>query len=279
MPRGRESHDGRGMKVIVHAGFHKTGTTSLQQGLRANDKLLAPHAALYYGARLQPVLHRGRHFGFLPGPKRLAGFRRDLRVLLDKMPDAERIVLTREAFSGAMVGETRADGVRITSYGDTAVILARALAEGIAARFPGSEIVFLYTTRDTEGYIASAWKHLLRLRRMTEDYQAFAATVSPHLDLDQEVARLTAALAPHRVVVRSLSEIAASPEGPASAVFDLLDLPRDLRNRITPAPAARRSQSDTLSAWLLEANRTIADDAELHRAKVAALAEAGLGMD
>ena len=33
-------------KIIIHAGFHKTGTTSLQQNLRANRAVLRPDIRL-----------------------------------------------------------------------------------------------------------------------------------------------------------------------------------------------------------------------------------------
>ncbi|NHX27817.1 hypothetical protein HA397_28135, partial [Escherichia coli] len=102
--------------VIVHAGFHKTGTTSLQQCLRAHRKLLKPHVALYFGARLGPVQHRGRHYGYSPTDEMLGKFRRALRRFLRDVPEADQIVLSREAFSGALLGETRVNGSRITCY-------------------------------------------------------------------------------------------------------------------------------------------------------------------
>jgi hypothetical protein len=41
-----------GRRVIVHAGFHKTGTTSAQHYLRANSKHIYPRSALVFPVHL-----------------------------------------------------------------------------------------------------------------------------------------------------------------------------------------------------------------------------------
>lgn len=253
-------------RIVVHAGFHKTGTTSLQQCLRAHDPQLAPHVALYYGARLGPVQHRGRHYGYEPTDEKLARFRRGLRRFLRDIPDAGQIVLTREAFSGALLGETRTDGSRITCYHPTSVPLARELLAGLRARFGnGAEISFLYSTRDNDSMIASAHRHLLRLRRMTDDLDAFRASLS--FDKDTELDALRAALADVPLIEAPLAQTGAAPAGPASAVLDLLDLPDDLRAGIRWTRRNRPGQSADLSAELLHLNRTVADEAKLKSMK------------
>lgn len=258
--------------VIVHAGFHKTGTTSLQQCLRAYHKQLSPHVGLYYGAKLGPVQHRGRHYGYEPTEEMLGRFRRGLRRFLKSVPDQPQIVLSREAFCGALLGETRTDGTRITSYARTSVPLAKALVKGIRERFGQDvQMTFLFTTRENDSMIASAHRHLLRLRRMTDDLETFGASLE--IDKDTELAALRDALEEIPLVEAPLTEYGPKPAGPAAAVLDLLDLPEDLRASIIWEKRNRPGQSAGLSEDLLRLNRSITDDAELERTKQALLLE------
>ncbi|KCV81359.1 hypothetical protein ATO10_12159 [Actibacterium atlanticum] len=258
--------------VIVHAGFHKTGTTSLQQCLRAYHKQLSPHVGLYYGAKLGPVQHRGRHYGYEPTEEMLGRFRRGLRRFLKSVPDQPQIVLSREAFCGALLGETRTDGTRITSYAPTSVPLAKALVNGIQERFGQDvQITFLFTTRENDSMIASAHRHLLRLRRMTDDLETFSASLA--FDKDTELAALRNALGPIPLVEAPLSEYGPKPAGPAAAVLDLLTLPDALRASITWEKRNRPGQSADLSDELLALNRSISDDEALKMIKEKLLLE------
>lgn len=253
-------------QVIIHAGFHKTGTTSLQQCLRAYSKQLSPHVALYYGAKLGPVQHRGRHFGFDPTEEKLGKFRRGLRRLLRDVPDADQIVLTREAFAGAMLGETRQDGSRITCYHPTSIPLAKTLLNGVQDRFgEAAQVTFLYSTRSTDSMIASAWRHILRLRRLTDDLDTFRASLT--YDTADEINRLRAALGPVELIEAPLERYGKSRSGPASAVLDLLKLPQDLRDSIVWDQTNRPGQSADLSQELLELNRRISDNDALKAVK------------
>ena len=42
-------------RIVVHGGFHKTGTTSIQSFLMANGKHLWPHMALVMPARINDI--------------------------------------------------------------------------------------------------------------------------------------------------------------------------------------------------------------------------------
>ena len=49
-------------KIIIHAGFHKTGTSSLQQVLRANRPLLQPELAMRLKGQMQDLTHATRGY-------------------------------------------------------------------------------------------------------------------------------------------------------------------------------------------------------------------------
>jgi hypothetical protein len=47
-------------RVILHAGFHKTGTTSVQEFLRANRSALKKHVAIRLKPQMRDLIHAAR---------------------------------------------------------------------------------------------------------------------------------------------------------------------------------------------------------------------------
>jgi hypothetical protein len=80
------------MKLILHAGIHRTGTTSLQQCLAANRAALAARGVGYPG---QEVHHQKLAWAL----KRGEAGARDVLALLAEVPDAGTVVLSGEDFS------------------------------------------------------------------------------------------------------------------------------------------------------------------------------------
>ena len=82
------------MKLVIHAGIHRTGTTSLQMALAANRDALAARGVAYPGAErshqaLAWALHRGQ-----------SGAREVLALLKDaEAAGADRVVLSGEDFA------------------------------------------------------------------------------------------------------------------------------------------------------------------------------------
>ncbi|MEJ2020095.1 MAG: hypothetical protein P8X51_18060 [Maritimibacter sp.] len=149
-------------RVIVHAGFHKTGTTSLQSFLKRNTDALAPYAAIYLQRALKRARYLGRIYGQRPVFWRRWMFRRGFREFLASIPDAPTIVISRESFSGMMLGYRGARLRRCRRYASMAIPLAREIIRELRRRFgPEVEIEFLYTTREGESFLKSTWGHVL----------------------------------------------------------------------------------------------------------------------
>ena len=75
-------------RVIVHAGFYKTGTTSLQAYLARHRAALAPWFDYYGQADFEQAGAEARIYGQRPFPWRKARFRAALRRFLAGIPDA-----------------------------------------------------------------------------------------------------------------------------------------------------------------------------------------------
>ncbi|WP_298802471.1 hypothetical protein [uncultured Lentibacter sp.] len=260
------------VQVIVHAGFHKTGTTSLQSFFSQNKSALAPYLA-YYGKDDFPAAGtQARLYAQRPFPHRLFKFRRALRAFLQSIPDHATIVLSRETFSGGMPGHRTLSGRLMTSYQGPATRLAKIIISELRRRFgPTTEITFFYTTRERESWLRSVYGHLLRSIRLTEDYESFRARFPELPGPEIEARRLAQRLSPVPVHTAALETYASAPEGPAAALLDLLEIPPALRSRLRPVARQNTANPPELQADFLRLNRSIKAKSALKAAKEALL--------
>ncbi|MDE9449879.1 hypothetical protein J3R80_05260 [Aliiroseovarius sp. Z3] len=254
--------------VIVHAGFHKTGTTSLQDFLSQNRAALAPYFD-YYGQR--DFLNAGaaaRLYAQRPFPHRLYLFRKALRTFLASIPDHEVIILSRESFSGGMPGHRMLGGRLITSYLPAAQKLARTIVKELRLRFgPGVAITFFYTTREREDWLRSVHGHLLRSIRLTDDYDTFRGRFPMDVAPVEQARGMAEALSPIPVVTAALEDHSDDPNGLATALLDLADVPASVRADLAPAPHTNRGQREKLRAAFLALNRQRLSKQELKAQK------------
>ena len=263
-----------GTRVIVHAGYHKTGTTSLQDFLARNRNALDPYLRYYGKADFLAAGAHARIYAQRPYPWRLWRFRRSLRRFLSDVAPAGTVVLSRETFSGGMPGHKRLGGRLMRSYHDPAVALARVIMAELRRRFgPGTDITFFYTTREREAWIRSVHGHLLRSIRMALDFDAFRAQFPDLRGPADEAALMARALAPVRVITAALEEYATHREGPAAALLDMLDIPDELRATLHPAPRSNFGQSPMLREEFLALNRSDLRKSDLQARKAQLLAD------
>ena len=257
--------------VVVHAGFHKTGTSSLQSWLGQNRPALKPYLTFYGKADFMTAGSAARLYGHKPYPWRLRAFRRAFDRFLAKIPDAPVIVLSRETFSGAMPGHRRFPRRLIRDYRGVAVPLGQQIIAALRARFGDDvEITFLYTLRNRESWIRSVYGHLLRSIHLRDDYTSFRARFTDLIDPATEARAITAALGVQAHYV-ALEEAGKRREGPASALLDLLGVPQQMRDRLPPAIHANTGQTAALEDTFLAMNRGSRDKAALKSAKDAIL--------
>jgi len=255
-------------RVIVHAGFHKTGTSSLQDYLRQNRALLAPHVSIHLKTDFKDAGNLARRYGLKPYSWRRRRFSRALRRYLAGVDDHPTVFLSWEGFSGVMPGHRRAITGTIRNFRRAGIPLARSIIREIHRRFGAdADIVFLYTLREREGWIESVWGHIVRSIRLTDDFPTFRAGFGDLIHLDEEAQKIAAAIAPVLVQLSWLKDTAGLPQGPASAALDMFGLPEDLRNALPPAKVTNRGNKADVRAECLRLNRTEKDDGVLKRKK------------
>lgn len=262
-------------RVIVHAGFYKTGTSSLQSYLTQHRDAFRPWFAFHAtGDGLHRAAVTARSYGARPFPWRLRAFRHALRADLAGLPEAETVVISREQFSGALPGNRRLGDRYLRDPARVAIALARVIAEELRVRFgPTTEITFLYTTRETGAWLASLYGHLLRTSRFTQPYDVFRRRLPASADPHDIATRIARAL-PVPVTVRALEELTATRAGPAKAVLDLAGVPESIWQALPLASRANTGPAPDLQQAFLDLNRSDLPEPELVQRKKHMIAEA-----
>lgn len=259
-----------GRRVIVHAGFHKTGTTTAQRYLRANGKHIWPRCSLVLPGKLRrgaaTMAVRYSRFGTA---SLLDSFAADLREVLSAINVGEhrKVLISDENIAGRMPGR---DGQR--GYTATPALMAR--AEDVICDIFGVEadVVFHFTTRDPDDWLRSTYKHNLRTSRLTMDPLDYAEKYGASADLKAVVEAVDTATT-GTVQSSDLADL-TGPEGPAEPLIDLIGLPPHRRRKLVAHPSENRGPQDEVLDALLALNRSNLSDFALDAAKTKLLAEA-----
>ncbi|OWU85615.1 hypothetical protein ATO6_01400 [Oceanicola sp. 22II-s10i] len=253
-------------RAVIHAGFHKTGTTSVQTVLKEAQATLRPMVQVMMKAEMQDLLHAARGYSTWRDPLTLAKFATRADALVTGLKSLRRLplILSAEELSGHMPGR---DG--IDDYGAAPDLMAE-LTAAILRRFPKAEVHVVYSTRAPESWLRSAhWEHV-KSSSMTEDFDSFAARIGPAADLDAAARAVAARIAPAPVHCLPLEDTPA----PAAAILSLAGLPADTIATLPPVPRRNAGRPELL-AELLHINRTIPDRDARRDAKKARLRQAG----
>lgn len=257
-------------RIVIHAGFHKTGTSTVQATLRANRAVLKARARLVLGRGMAPLLSAARGYSTWRDPLSLAKVAARADALMADLPDPGQrtLILSAEELSGHMPGREGID-----SYAAAGPLLGE-VVRALRARFQDAAIAVVFTTRAAESWLRSAhWEHV-KSSAMTEDFDSFAARMAGAADLGAEVARLAPQLAPVPVQSIALEGWATDPLGPTRPLLRLARVPARLIEAMTPVPRANAARPEALEA-LLEINRSISDPEARRAAKRACLARTG----
>lgn len=256
-------------QVIIHAGFHKTGTSTIQRALRVNRPLLKPYLRSVLKHPLTDTCHAARGYSTWRDPFTLGKFRRRFRAALAEIGDMPRrsLVISAEELSGHLPGR---EGIPDYS---AAIPLARDMCAMVAEVMPGTPLTFFYTTRAAGPWLRSAyWQHV-RASSLTTEADAYLRDHAASARLE-DIARQVEAQVTARVLTSPLEQTADLPAGPATPLLDLCEVPRDVQAQMQ-IQHMNPGLGDAVLGQLLHANRTIADPEERTAAKQAIIEQAG----
>ncbi len=258
-------------RIIVHAGFHKTGTTSLQKYLAETRPLLAEWFSYYGQDDFKVAGARARIYAQKPFYWRRLRFRRAFAAFLAEIPDAKVIVLSRETFVGVMPGHRDWRGRTLQDF-SAAIPLCQDVIRCLTQRFgKDTEIEFLFTTRERESWIRSVYGHLLRSIHLKETFEAFRAQFPKLIELNAEAQRIGTHLAPCKINVVPMETLVSSRFGPAKAILDLASVDEATRATLPDAKRANAGQSQAEEAAFLQMNQGARTKDDLRRTKDAML--------
>jgi len=256
-------------RIILHAGFHKTGTSTLQRFLRNNRVALRKQVALRLRWHMQDLIAATRGYSSDRDPLTLIKVQSRFGEMLNALPGMPKrtLIISAEELCGHLPGRGT-----VADYG-AAPELLYAFWEMTKARFPLSEIMIYMTTRAPEPWLASAyWEHV-KSSDMTLDYDAFERTYHGAAALRDMVSEITARV-PTPVYSSALEDCRDLPLGPAAPLLDFCDIPLSVRDTLVPeAPANVRPDPNVL-AKMLEVNRTTKGSDRRKKLKAAIIAEA-----
>lgn len=250
-------------RIIIHAGFHKTGTTHLQQTLRANRAALRPEIRLVLKPGMKALCESARAFSRTREDYDLGMVKYEAAMLIERL-DTEKagtIILTSEDLSGDMPGRNGLHG-----YGAAPHIM-RALSVAFGAAAPDDTLTFFFTTRMSEPWLRSCYAQHLRAARMVWDEADYLKRLKSSADHGAVLELIKHEIPKHDLIVANLEDHANKRLGTADALLEILGIPAHLRDRLKTSDTRNVALPDAINAELLALNRSNLDDSALRNAK------------
>lgn len=254
--------------IILHAGFHKTGTSSVQHTLRANRGLLKAHCKVVLKWRAKQLLHATRGYSTYPDPVSLAKVSLRADAFWGEQPDYDQrgLILSAEELVGHMPG--RGD---ITTY-SAAIALLTEIIQAAQRRYGAPDLRVVISTRAPDSWLTSAyWEHV-KSSSMTMDLQAFRALYAPAAQTADLLDELAAAIAPVPLIRLALEHWTSHPLGLAAPILQMAEVPTETLNALETVPPANTRLPDAMLQQLLDLNRNISDRETRRAAKQALVA-------
>lgn len=254
-------------RIILHAGFHKTGTTSLQQTLRVNRRRLRPDIRLVLRPGMVPLCEATRAYSVQRDDLHLGLVKYEAALLAEALAQetASTILISSEDLGGHMPGRR---GLR--TYGAVPKLM-QALVVAFEAALPNDELIFFFTTRAPDAWLRSCYTQHLKASRLPLDRDDYVGRFRASANLTQVVRDIAAAVPRHKVMSAALEDHAQRPLGPAEALLDVAGMPDSRRAALKYLPPANAAPEEDIQERLLELNRSSLSQGALRDAKRALL--------
>lgn len=255
-------------RVIVHAGFHKTGTTTVQKTLRQNRAALRPFARIVLRPGMVPLCDAARAYSKSRSAWDLGLVAAEAVRLAETQSAHRTVLISSEDLSGHMPGR---HGLR--GY-DSAPRLAVTLRDAWAEVHPETRVTFLYGLRAPDPWLTSCYAQHLRASRMTLSRKDYLNLFRASAGLEHVVDAVGQA-APDMDTARFSLEACTGPLGPVAPLLALAAVPPKIQATLTALPAQNAALPETTLRAFLDLNRSDLPDAEVKSAKQALLAQPG----
>ncbi|WP_425039894.1 hypothetical protein [Primorskyibacter sp. S187A] len=213
-------------QLVVHAGFHKTGTKSVQACLAANAPLLAPQVRIYLKDDILPLTKAARAYSVQRTAPALAAVSRAAENFCSHIAaqGSQNVVVSCEDLAGVMPGRRG-----VESYAAVPMIMdviAQAVRKHLGSTL---DLTLVFTLRDPDSWLASLWWQHLRSTRYTLDARSHARQMQEAADFEAIMAMTRKTVPEVQVVAAPLEEYRDLPHGPATVLLDILEIPAEIQ--------------------------------------------------
>lgn len=247
-------------RLIVHAGFHKTGTTTVQKTLRKNRGALRPHLRTVLRPGMLALCEAARAYSVTRSEWDIALVKYEAAMLAESLSHEGTVLLSSEDLSGHMPGRR---GLR--QY-DAAPRLMSAIDLAFREAQPDADISYAFVTRAPDPWLASCHVQHLRATRMVLTVRDYSRKFRKSADLEGMIDKISAAI-PHAQVHRFALETCSGPLGPLAPLLDLAGVPDTVRGTLKTLPPANTAPPPAKVQRLLELNQSDLTDDALKDAK------------
>ena len=260
------------MRLIVHGGFHKTGTSSVQQMLVHNRALLKQEFRLILPPDIRAATEAARAYSIAQDPIELGLFTYELANLFSTMDhgDPRPTLICAEDLAGHMQGRHND-----TLYASAPELMGTFVTTAIEC-IPAAQIEFYFSTRAVPAWIKSCYAQHLRASRMCDTLEIYQARMLPHTEFATLMIKLRTAVAPWSVSTALLEDTSTRALGPLAPLLDVMTPSKNLRDKLSPMPATNQSLPKDLLEQFLVLNQSPRSDADVSKAKKALLHANGL---
>ena len=260
-------------QILLHPGFHKTGTSSAHHFLWVNRDALAPYFDLRMFRHLKEVSALCAQVSKTRDPLEMM----DIVELLDQsfathpVNKDRDLLISCKGFCGHLPCNPT-----VPTY-ESVPMLMTVLAGYLADRFPDAQVKVIFTTRDRDSWLFSMYRQQLRGHRLMLDFDEFANTYIKASDLLGIVNETAEALAPLPVMFMSMEDAVTHPKGPGGALVDQMNVPAKVKAKLLPVGTDNEGPDSNLWHAFLAHNRSTEPDRQVHQLKNLLAQNAGLG--
>jgi hypothetical protein len=250
-------------RVIIHAGFHKTGTTHLQQTLRVNRAALHPDVRLVLRPGMVALCETARAYSKSREDYDLALIKYEAAMLIERLSNetATTLILSSEDLAGHMPGRHSLHG-----YGAAPAIM-QAIAVGFRTAAPDDELTFFFTARAAEPWLRSCYAQHLRASRMIWDEADYLKRFKTSAEHGKIINLVRRAIPSYSVLDAALEDHSTSRLGIAAVLLDHAGIDPTRRAALIPSDTRNSALPPALLAEILTLNRSDLSDASLQVVK------------
>lgn len=242
-------------RLVLHIGFHRTGTTSTQYFFNSNRLILSEYCAVYTAAPPNNLARAAskwtRRYSRQPNPECIEKFETSFGAFIDlvrTIPQAVAIASDEDFLGHVPLRGTRNDYAEMMPM---VAVMGRVLRRN--ADWLDARIHLSY--RDEGRWLRSLYSHHLRGKRLRHDFREFCDALAPAINFATLIESYRLALDGVALSASRLEDNQDMDFGPATPLLKLAEIPIDLVGRLAMTEPQRRGPSDRALRMILRINR------------------------